>query len=782
MNRSIKNLHQLAFLTTFCFAFLLNVSAEQSAVEGKNVKAVHFSGVEQTQWDRVQTKAQTREGHPFSSQIANEDIRRLIAAGYFCREYTVNLVGDEVEVTFSISPEPNIDQIEFAGSLKKKHIKKFKDLIQARVGDLLRQHQINADKQAMLIELKSKGYHFVEIDQEILPGPAGGATVRFIVNPQKAVRVKDIEFIGATAFSKRKLRKILKTKIDKWYNSAKYIQETFEEDLKRLREFYRMKGWLDATTTVDVVEFTKEKKKVVLKVNVNEGGRYGVDSLSFEGNTLFTTEQLQALTELKAAGDYSREQMQLDLKALRDLYGERGYVRSEIKVDEIVLPEEKKVRLKYSIVENEKSYVETINVFGNTRTKDIVIRREIDLIPGEEFNTVKMDGSIRRLRNLGFFEKVEAEYVPGSEENLSSVNIRVKEGKTGVFRIGAGFSSNNSLIGSVAITQRNFDYKDVPKSWHDFLVGSAFVGDGQNLTVQAQPGALLNRYVISWTEPYLFDRPILLGLTGSHFNRDRSVYEETRTSGSVRLGKRLLPDLQLEGIYRYEIVDLSNLNLLTAPLAVIDAQGTTNVSSITGELTYDKRDDFFFPSQGHRSELSYEFAGSFIGGDLDFHKVIASHSMYFTLFETRDENAHVLSLRLRSGWMDDIGGTKIPIFERFFLGGSNSVRGFEFRTVGPQENNEPLGGEFFYQVNTEYRFPLFGDIFQGVLFNDIGNVTPFLGNGQEFSTWRAAVGFGIRIKVPALGPVPITLDFGFPWRKQDGDDKELLSFQFGTAF
>ncbi|MDP6503840.1 MAG: POTRA domain-containing protein, partial [Planctomycetota bacterium] len=426
MNRPII---KLALITTLCTTFLLNVSAEQSTVEGKNVKAVRFNGIAQAQWDRVQTRAQTRAGRPFSSQIANEDIRRLIAAGYFCREYTVSLAGDGVEVTFTIAPEPIIDQIEFAGSLKKKHIKKFKDLIQARVGDLLRQHQINADKQAMLIELKSKGYHFVEIDQEILPGPSGGATVRFIVHPQNAVRVKDIQFLGATAFSKRKLRKILKTKIDKWYNSAKYIQENFEEDLKRLREFYRMKGWLDATTNVEPVEFTKEKKKVVLKINVNESDRYGVESLSFEGHELFTTEQLQALTDLEAAGDYSREQMQLDLKALRDLYGERGYVRSEIKVDEFVLPAEKKVRIRFSIVENEKSYVETINVFGNTRTKDIVIRREIDLIPGEEFNTVKMDGSIRRLRNLGFFEKVEAEYVPGSEENLSNVNIRVKEGK-----------------------------------------------------------------------------------------------------------------------------------------------------------------------------------------------------------------------------------------------------------------------------------------------------------------------------------------------------------------
>ena len=757
-------------------------SAEEVSAEGKTIRKVTFAGIDNARWDAVQIQIQTRPGKLYTTETANADIKRLISAGYFCKEYTARVVGGQVEVEFAISPEPLIDSIEFTGSLKRSQAKKYKDLIQARKGDLLRRHQINADKQAILLELKAKGYHFAKVDHEILPGPAGGATVRFNVDPGKRVRVKSVALNGTSSISRRKLLKVMKTKIDHWYNSGKYIQDNFEEDVKIVREFYRLKGWLDADATINSVEFTKSKKQVMLGIDVKEGSRYQLESVSFEGNELFTTEQLRSITSLRGGAGYSPEDLQRDLKKIRDTYGEKGYVRSEIKADPIVLQDGNKVRLKYTIVEGEKAYVEAINVLGNTRTKDIVIRREIDLVPGEEFNTVKLDGSLRRLRNLGYFEAVEAGYAPGSEANLSTVNIRVKEGKTGVFRVGAGFSSNDSFIGSIAVTQRNFDYKDLPKSWHDFLVGNAFVGDGQTLSLNAQPGTVVNRYRVSFTEPYLFDRPVLFGLSGFHFDRDRGVYDETRSGASTRLGKRLIPDLSVESSYRFERVKLNDIDVVNAPIAVIDASGRTDISSVTLRLTYDKRDDYFFPSKGHRSEASYELAGTAFGGDVDLQKVILGHSRYFTLWRTKEDNPHVVSVQARSGWQDNIGSTPIPIFERFFLGGANTVRGFDFRTLGPQELDEPLGGEFFYQLNSEYRFPVFGKVFQTVIFNDIGNVTPYLGTGQEFSTWRASAGFGLRIRVPALGPIPITMDFAFPWRTMDGDDEEMFSFQFGTLF
>ncbi|MBI2191513.1 MAG: outer membrane protein assembly factor BamA [Planctomycetes bacterium] len=782
----VLNIHFIllaSFLAACGTSGLLWSEAPSASITGKVVRRVAFLGDLSVPESRLKTLIQTREGQPFLVEAANEDIKRLNQAGFFCKEYRATPLGDGVEVVFSIDQEPVVDEIEFTGTLKKKQTKRFRELIQVRKGDLLRRHQINSDKQAILLELKSKGHHFAKVQHEILPGPAGGATVRFIVDPGKPVRVKAIEFKQATAFSRRKLQKLFKTKVDHWYNSAKYIQETFEEDVKRLREFYRMKGWLDAEATIGSVEFLPNRKKVVLSIDVQEGDPYQVESVHFQGNEIFSTEALVGITELRAGGPYSRETLQKDVKAIRDKYGEKGYVRNEVQFNEVVLKEGKKVRLEYSITEGEKAYVETIHVVGNVRTKDIVVRREVDLVPGEEFNTVKLDDSLRRLRNLGFFEKVEADYTPGSQEHLSNIDIRIKEGKTGVFRVGAGFSSNNNLIGNVAITQRNFDYKDVPKSWHDFLTGNSFVGDGQTLTLQAQPGNTVSRYRIAFTEPYLFERPLSFGMSGFYFQRDRGVFEEQRVGGSPKLGKRLMPDVFLEASYRFEVVRLQDIDFVNAPLAVIDAQGDTVISSVILELSHDKRDDVFLPSKGFRSEISYELAGTFLAGDLDFQRVVLGHSRYFTLYRTKEDNPHVLGLQVRSGWEDDIGDTRtIPIFERFFLGGANTVRGFEFRTVGPQDRDEPIGGDFFYQLNVEYRFPIFGQVFYGVLFNDVGNVTPFLGSGQEFSTWRGAVGFGIRIRVPALGPVPITLDFAFPYREEGEDDTELLSFQFGTAF
>ena len=780
MNSRFASFSIFAWLIIILAAPSAQREAAAEAVEGKIVKRLDFEGTIDVPKSNLQALIQTRPGKPFSIVAANEDIKRLNAKGFFCREYNARMIEGGIEVIFSIAQEPIIDSIEFTGKVKKKHIRRFKELIQARKGDLLRRHQIISDKQAMLIELKSNGHHFAEIQHEILPGPAGGATVRFNINAGKRVMVKNIVFRGAKSFNRRKLRKILKTKIDKWYNSGKYIEESFEEDVNRLREFYRLKGWLDAEADIASVKFSKNKKRVLLTVDIQEGKSFQVVDITFAGNQLFTIKQLKTITALRSAGPYSREVLQQDVKAIRDKYGEKGYVRNEIKFDEIVT-EQSTVRIAYNIVEGQKSYVETINVTGNTKTKDIVVRREISLIPGEEFNTIKLDDSLRRLRNLGFFEGVEADYVPGSEETLSHVNINVKEGKTGSFRVGAGFSSNNNFVGNISITQRNFDYKDYPKSWHDFLAGNSFVGDGQSLTVQAQPGNTVSRYRLSFREPYLFDRPISLGLAGFLFKRDRGLFDEKRTGGQLSLGKRLMPDLVIESAYRFEVVELSKIEA-GSPIAVIDATGKTSISSISLQLTHDKRDDYFMPSKGYRTEASYEIAGTIFGGDLDLHKFILGHSRYFTLFRTREDNPHVFSVQARSGWEDDIGGGRIPIFEKFFLGGANTVRGFEFRTVGPQDRDEPIGGEFFYQLNAEYRFPLFGDVFQGVVFNDIGNVAPFLGSADDFDTWRAAFGFGIRVRVPALGPVPITLDFAFPWREENGDDTELVSFQFGTAF
>ncbi|MCX7915518.1 MAG: outer membrane protein assembly factor BamA, partial [Verrucomicrobiae bacterium] len=438
--------------------------------------------------------------------------------------------------------------------------------------------------------------------------------------------------------------------------------------------------------------------------------------------------------------------------------------------------------LVYQIREGELTYIERIPIRGNTKTKSKVIRRELAVAPGDIYNTVKVDASVERLKNLGYFSKVEATPEPTTVPGRKDLVINVEEQRTGSVTFGAGFSSIDKLVGFVELTQGNFDLFNPP----------TFTGGGQKLRLRLQLGTERKDYVLSFTEPWFLDQRLALGV--DLFRRENTYqsryYAEDRLGGAVRLEKALNEFLRAELEY-----SLQNIELRVDPTASKELQsqdGERLRSALSLALVHDTRDSVFLTTRGNRTEFSVELVGGPWGGDVNVYKLNAKTTFYFPLF-----NGHVLQLLAAAGVVDAFGSTSgsgptvteivkgvpvqrkvndVPIFDRYFLGGANTLRGFKYRGVGPRDVlGEPIGGNTYCNATVEYTIPIVERV-RGAIFFDIGNVWA---DAYEFSTdFKANVGVGVRLNLP-IGP--LRLDYGHPVITDDVSGR-AGRFQFSVGY
>jgi len=372
------------------------------------------------------------------------------------------------------------------------------------------------------------------------------------------------------------------------------------------------------------------------------------------------------------------------------------------------------------------------------------------------------------------FESVEI--IPtGRAPKVRDVLVQVKEGRTAEFLVGFGLSSNSGLLGNISFTQRNFNLLSWPASWQDFLSGQSMKGAGQTLAIVAEPGTELMRFHIDWTNPYLFDQPYSLSNSIFFFTRRRESYDETRVGDILSLGHRFRNYWYGELAGRVEEVDIHRLED-DSPPEVREVKGSNLVMGLKGTLVRDRTDSRWMPSTGDRFNISYEQ----VGGDFNFPRVSGDYRFYRTMYVDALDRKHVLATRISAAR----NLSEAPIFERFYGGGIGSLRGFEYRGISPRSKgtDEPIGGDFTFFAGTEYRFPIIGQEgqgeLQGVVFLDSGTVEEDI----AFTTYRISTGVGIRWFIPMFGPVPISIDFGFPISKDKQDDTELISFSFGWRF
>ncbi len=748
------------------------------------VLEVRLEGLKALPEKQVLADVKTRPGQPFSQEIVQADVGRLLASGRFDDVRATETQTDKgIIVTFHLRERPLVAAVEVRGN-KSVKTKQLLELLTFKAGEPIVRFQIDRGAEAVAGKYRSLGYNFVKVALDE-PALREGRQVIYVIEEGPKVTLRKVRFEGNKAFSDGRLKGQTSTRARLWpFISGVLDADAVERDVAALTSFYRSEGYLDARAG-RLMKFSLDKRRAELSFVIEEGPRYRIARTVFEGNSVFSDEEIRRYLKLTQGSYYNALSFRRDLEKVRALYGEIGYIDARVAAKEVYpgpgepVPEAPPpapgrqpalVDLAYTILEGEQFRVGRIDLRGNTVTKMNVVRRQLQIRPGQLYNTVAVEETRNRLLETGLFNQVTISPI-AAEPGVRNALVELEEAKTAQFLIGAGVSSNTGLVGKVSFTERNFDLLAWPTSWQDVTSGRAFKGAGQIFSLTAEPGTEFMSFRVDWREPYLFDLPISLGTRAFLFTAGRETYDETRYGGLVSLGHLFKNRWYGEVSGRIESIRADDLSS-EAPPDVQDVAGTTTLVGTKGMLVRDTTDSRWLPSRGDRISLSYEQ----VMGDFVFGRSIADYHVYRTLYLDPLDRKHILAGAVSAG---AICGDS-PVFERFYGGGFGSIRGFDFRGISPRQGRyeKVVGGDFTLFAGAEYTFPLVGRQLRGVIFVDSGTVERDI----QIRNYRVSAGFGIRLHARFFGDVPMSLDFGFPINKGDEDDTQLVSFSFGWVF
>jgi outer membrane protein insertion porin family len=746
---------------------------------------IEFVDIRNVSDEAILARLQIREGVAFSQNLVDRSIRSLYATRLFdfIEARTEDMPGGQVRVIFSVQARYKINQIEIQGNDQIK-TRRLRREVDSRVGQSLDERRIRRDADQILEHYREKGFTEARVDYRIDRNPdTGQGAITFVVNEGQKLKIADVNFVGNTAFSGGRLKKEMETR-KRWFlswltGSGRFDEVKFQEDLERLRTLYLNSGFLDVSIPESNVTLDYPKSgRIVITIRIDEGRQYLTGDIRFEGNTIFPTPVLYASLDLLPGDVFSPEVLDEDVERLSNIYGAVGYLETSVRPERRANIQTGNIDLVYNIRESERFDVESILIEGNTKTKSTVIIRELALAPGRTFNLVYMKNSEAILKNTRFFDEVqlspESTNIPGKR----NLKVRVKEGRTGNFQFGAGFSSLEQAVVFFEVSQSNFDL---------FKWRSPFLqGDGQKFRLRGSFGSSSNELVIAFEEPWLFERRLAFGF--EIFRRETdynsTTYNELRSGIELYLRKRLFGLVNGQIAYRYEIVDLRDVSPLAPPLIFEESLNSPrSVSKVTFTFWRDTRNDLIFTTRGSRISLATTFAG--IGGDTEYIKVEGRSAFFLPTFEFGDQ---VLSILGRVGSLYEYSDQPVPFFDRFYLGGPDSLRGFDYRDVGPIDRGEAIGGNSYAFSSLEYSIKV-AEPLRLAIFYDWGFV-----NKDDFdfnpSSYNDNWGFGIRLLV--LGN-PLRLDFGIPITSTqildqngnvlfDSDTGNQFNFSFGTRF
>ncbi len=757
------------------------------AQEGPVVREIkiEFEGPETVNRTIVMSNIRTAVGKALTREMVEQDVRNLISTGYF---YDVRVseepITDGVRVIFRVQGKATLKEVVFEGSTRYKDDRLRREATQ-KPGDILDSYKAHQDALKIQEMYQKAGYPDTKVEPKIsVDRDTGKAILRFVVFEGDRVLLRKIEIHGNRAIKTGALLKLMKTRKHwwgSWLSGTGVIKdEQLREDLEKLREHYQSKGYIDAEIRGTRVERISSKW-MILHIDLYEGAQYKAGTVKIEGAKLFSVTDLQKRLKMTTGQTFTPDSLNKDSKAIEDYYGERGYLDTNVQTIRVPNVETGRMDITYNIREGELTYIELIEIRGNTKTKDKVIRRELAVAPGDIYNTVRVDRSMERLKNLGFFGKVEPRPEPTPIPNRKNLAINVEEQRTGNVTFGAGFSSIDSLLGFVELTQGNFDLFNAP----------TFTGAGQKLRVRAQVGLQRQDYTLSFTEPWFLDRQLSFGFDLFHTENNYSsdVYSESRTGGDIRIGKAinqfLRVDVQYGLQYISESVNATNSNVSQE---LYSQYGHYLRSSVQASLTYDHRDSVFLTTRGQRTEMSAELVGGPLSGDVSIYKLNAKTTWFFPVF-----SGHVFELLGAAGVVEAYSNTKgsgqtvteggktfkvndVPLFDRYFLGGPNTLRGWKYQDISPKDiYGNSVGGNTYMNTTVEYSIPVVERI-RLAAFCDAGEVERDA-YAFKLDDFVADVGMGVRLNLP-IGP--LRLDYGFPVMPRFGTGR--IQFSVGYQF
>ena len=719
-------------------------------------------------------------GKPYDEAVVQEDIRRLHATKWFTPgsiQVHTQLEPDGKVTVFVAVTEltSTVQEVHYLGA---EHISasELLNITGVRKGEPMNPLSNEIGRQAILRKYQDDGRYFATV--EMLEGgkPADTRVVYQVVEGP-VVKVEDVEFRGnVNGLTGRLKTQLVTKKAFIGFFGGKFNQMSLDADLKQLTEYYSRLGYLAARITPEVVR-TSDLSRVRVVYHIEEGIQYQVGGVQIDGSQSYPKEKLQDLLELKSGQRYDEGVVKRDMRQMEDYLGFRG-IRAQTEKQLYQDPNNPGlVRVHYVMQgdRGEPDRVGRVIIEGNTVTQDRVILNQLGLRPGQVLQYPLLEDGRMRLARLGIFDAQNPPTVtdvPNEMDNngFKDILVTVNETRTGQFMVGGGVNSNAGLNGSVVLNERNFDITRFPTSWDDFRQGRAFRGAGQEFRLEAQPGTQFQRYSATFREPYLFDTQFGMTDSAYYFNRSYIEYFENRIGGRFTLDRRLDQNWRASATARVEGVEVKNVPVY-APPSISDFAGWHFLVGLRAGLTRDTRDSFIFPTKGNVFDIGVEQ----VLGDYTYPIGTAEFTQFFSSKYLQREDGsgkHVLALRSQLA----AAGSNTPVYDRFYAGGFRSLRGFTFRGVGPETNGLHTGGKFSFLNTVEYQIPILqNDKLFFVTFLDHGTVE----NSVEFKNYRVSAGFGFRIAVPALGPLPIALDFAFPLNRMQGDNTQLFSFYVG---
>ena len=683
--------------------------------------------------------------------------------------------GETLTLVYSIAPRLRLRQIEVIGAEKVGN-EKIKNELGLGLGDFVDEALVGQKARKVEAYFRKNKYPDATVEWKLTGDKkTGAADLLLTVHEGSELRVKNIRLEGARFlsnsraartgrffkklvpgidsskkkkefFDAREVQKLLNQKTTWWITSwfGAYHPEFADADQATLRSFYMNHGFLDVQ--VDKPEVRDlGRGGLELLYRIREGELYKIGALSFDGATLFEPATLEKQIHLRSGQVASRDAIDAAAATVTRYYGNRGYIRSIVHPVIQTDPLTRTADVRFSVREGSQAFINEITIRGNEKTRDEVLRRELAVYPGELFHQGKVETSENRLKNLDYFETVNRSYVPAAKTNAYDLTFKVKEKAMGSFLIGAGFSTVDSLVGFVEMSHGNFDIKRWPP-----------VGDGQKFKIRVQAGSERNDLELSFVEPWFRDRKLALGF--DLYRRSASFYSDeydlTTTGTRLSLSKPFSPFIRGTLSYSLEQFNVSGVST-TAPREIRAEEGSRMKSTVGFSVSRDTRDQFFVPTRGNKTTASMELSGGPLGGDTEIYSFEVKSSHYWPLM-----NDHVFNLKGAVRVVDSYGDGDVPIFDRLFLGGPRSLRGFAYRDISPRsvdDPEEPIGGNSSFYATAEYTVPLWNKI-RGAVFYDVGAV-----NDSSFNFGTGGLnsnyGFGARFDLPMF---PLRLDYAFP--------------------
>ncbi|MCU0588449.1 MAG: outer membrane protein assembly factor BamA [Syntrophobacteraceae bacterium] len=721
---------------------------------------IQVRGNDRIEAEAIKLNIKSKPGEVLRPDVLSEDIKTIFKMGYFENVDAQVTDGPTGKVlTFVVQENPTVSEVKLSGNKKLKD----KDLLAAistKPFALLSRSQVNDDVQKILKLYQQKGYFAAEVKSSItFPQDPRKALVAFQIDENKKVYISKISFTGNKNISARKLRGVMQTKQKDWifsmFTERGVLQrDILESDVDRITVFYHDKGFMDAK--VGTPEVTRQDDGFHIEVPIQEGERYKVKTVNISGDSYEGEQELAGKLELESSGYFSREGLRKDVDFISRAYMDEGYAYTEVDPKVQRDPAQKSAEVDYSVRRGEKTRIGTITVTGNTRTRDKVIRREMQLNEGDTFSSTKLEKSLTRLKKLDFFEQVEIVPTESEQKGIMNLLVKVKEKFTGTISVGGGYSSDDGFFASGEITQRNFQ------------------GRGQYLAFKGHLGQESSRFVGSFTEPWIFDRPISLGVDLYNWAREYTDFDKDAVGGRIRSGFLFGNYSKLTLYYTLENAEVTDIQ--SGSSAYLQSQeGEFLKSSITLGVERDSTDHPFLPTRGGVTSLTTELSAAFLGSESDFVRTELHSGWFFPIIwkfvgYVRGEVGQIWELE---GRPDD---SAVPIYERFFLGGINSLRGFKWGDVGPKKGNSVVGGLQYVEANAELLFPVYEQMgVRGVVFFDVGNAAE---SGWDID-WRYDAGVGLRWNSP-LGP--LRLEWGYNLDRREGEDPYQWQFSAGAFF